>query len=308
MQKKGILPILLAMTLTVSSLTGCSGSDQEAQVTSSAGQEQQDTQKALQGHNEDVTSNLGVWGRAMGSVLISMNEGSPYYFGGYEETEANRKAAADILNSSWNISNRKELLGQIYELITEGSRKEYRQEAAQMNRLSDKKLKKVMSQLSGSLLIHYQQIQRNWQTWGRDGLLAWDMCRVSHLVQWGLIAEYLTLDEAQALIEPAARRLQEKFQSWEQVITNWLDGYALYAVIDTEQPDNDYQKRKEVYEKLVEQQKQAGVLYDDDLFQEEIVPLTDCTYKTLFQELKKTQKKSGHKNKKGKKQSQKNDE
>ena len=308
MQKKGILPILLAMTLTVSSLTGCSGSDQEAQVTSSAGQEQQDTQKALQGHNEDVTSNLGVWGRAMGSVLISMNEGSPYYFGGYEETEANRKAAADILNSSWNISNRKELLGQIYELITEGSRKEYRQEAAQMNRLSDKKLKKVMSQLSGSLLIHYQQIQRNWQTWGRDGLLAWDMCRVSHLVQWGLIAEYLTLDEAQALIEPAARRLQEKFQSWEQVITNWLDGYALYAVIDTEQPDNDYQKRKEVYEKLVEQQKQAGVLYDDDLFQEEIVPLTDCTYKTLFQELKKTQKKSGHKNKNGKKQSQKNDE
>ncbi len=308
MQKKGILPILLAMTLTVSSLTGCSGSDQEAQVTSSAGQEQQDTQKALQGHNEDVTANLGVWGRAMGSVLISMNEGSPYYFGGYEETEANRKAAADILNSSWNISNRKELLGQIYELITEGSRKEYRQEAAQMNRLSDKKLKKVMSQLSGSLLIHYQQIQRNWQTWGRDGLLAWDMCRVSHLVQWGLIAEYLTLDEAQALIEPAARRLQEKFQSWEQVITNWLDGYALYAVIDTEQPDNDYQKRKEVYEKLVEQQKQAGVLYDDDLFQEEIVPLTNCTYKTLFQELKKTQKKSGHKNKKGKKQSQKNDE
>lgn len=308
MQKKGILPILLAMTLTVSSLTGCSGSDQEAQVTSSAGQEQQDTQKALQGHNEDVTSNLGVWGRAMGSVLISMNEGSPYYFGGYEETEANRKAAADILNSSWNISNRKELLGQIYELITEGSRKEYRQEAAQMNRLSDKKLKKVMSQLSGSLLIHYQQIQRNWQTWGRDGLLAWDMCRVSHLVQWGLIAEYLTLDEAQALIEPAARRLQEKFQSWEQVIANWLDGYALYAVIDTEQLDNDYQKRKEVYEKLVEQQKQAGVLYDDDLFQEEIVPLTNCTYKTLFQELKKTQKKSGHKNKKGKKQSQKNDE
>ena len=95
----------------------------------------------MTGHNENEDSNLGAWGRAMGAVLISINDGNPYYFGGYEATDANKKAARNILKSSWNISSRKDLLKQIRFLQNTGSRKDYRREAKDLKALSARERK-----------------------------------------------------------------------------------------------------------------------------------------------------------------------
>lgn len=287
---------VLAGTLTVGMLSGCSYNDTSDTKTSSEETSDQES-SVLQGHNEDSESNLGAWGRAMGSVLIAINEGSPYYFGGYAASDENQKAAANILEKSWEISSRKDLLKQIKQLLNSGSRKAYQKEAKEMDALSDKKLKKAMKQLSGPLLVHYKLVQKNWDTWGEKGLLAWDMCRISHLVQWGYIAGYLEREEAQAMIEPAAQNLKEQFDNWEDVIMNWLDGYALSASIDLQESGNDYEKREEVYQSLVNEQKEKGTLYDDSLFQTEIIPLSDTSYTTIMEEVK-TKKKSKNQDKK----------
>jgi hypothetical protein len=266
-----LLGIVFVFCLLTSSLSGCAVT--ASPDVSSEDEVLQETPSVVD-HNEDEDSNLGAWARAMGGVLIALNEGDPYYFGGYKTTEANRTAAADILKSSWNITDRKDLKKQIRTLLKSGSRKEYLEEASEMNALSARERKKAFKQLSGDLAIHYKNLRYNWKKWGKKGLLAWDMCRISHLVQWGYVAGYLEREEAQSMIEPAARKLQKNFDNWEDVVRNWLDGYGLSASIPLESvEETDCDKRWSIYQSLVEQQEEKGILYDDSLFDTEVIPI-----------------------------------
>ncbi|MDE6567356.1 MAG: DUF1266 domain-containing protein [Lachnospiraceae bacterium] len=281
--------LLFLGILLLSVMTGCagnSGRNDNNQNNSSAEQ----TRKPLK-TLEDPSSNLGQWGRAMGSVLIAINEGDVYYFGGYEQTDGNKEAAARILKQSWNITDRRELLVQIQNLLTTGSRKEYRKEAKEMKAMSKKELRTALKQLSGDTLNHYNMVQYNWKKWKKKGLLAWDMCRVSHLAQWGYVAGYITIEEAQALIEPAAGKIAENFDNWDDVQQNWLDGYALYAAIDAENPaGTDYEVRQKKYEELKEAQNKETKLYDDSLFTAGIVPLSGVSADTILAEVATAEK------------------
>ncbi len=279
LSKSKHISYLLAGILFILALTGCS-----EQKTTKPKATPVPTPKELVSQ-EDPNSNLGQWGRAMGSVLIAMNEGNVYYFGGYETTEENRKAAARILKQSWNINNRTDLLVQIQNLLKTGDRKGYRKEAKEMRSMSKKALKTALKQLSGETLTHYEMVQYNWNKWKKKGLLAWDLCRVSHLVQWGYVAGYLNVTEAQALIAPAATELQNNFGNWDEVQQNWLDGYALFAAIDAGNPaGTDYEKRQKIYEELKAAQEQNGVLYDDSLFQKEVILISGVDAESLLKE------------------------
>ena len=282
--KKKILMALCACSLMCSTFTGCSNTAPSEVIATP-----EPTPKVVD-HNEEKNSNLGQWGRAMGSVLIYLNDGSPYYFGGYMTTEENKKSAINILSSSWNISSRKKLLKQIQLLIETGDRESFYEEAKDMDHMSKKELNKAMKQLSGDLLIQYQMLQYNWETWNKKGLLAWDMCRVSHLVQWGYIAGYLDCKEAQALIEPAAENLKKNFTSWEEVQNNWLDGYCLFANVDRNASNTDYTNRLSIYQTLKKEQKQEDLLYDDSLFTSELVPVSGISYQTILKEIEPKEK------------------
>lgn len=277
--KKRLLSLLCVVCLLVSLTAGCS------QETKETGKVPAPT-KAAQDYNEEETSNLGLWARAAGSVLIYINDGNPYYFGGYEATEDNKKAALNILDKSWEIQSRKDLLKQIKQLLLTGDRKKFRKEAKEMNSMSKKDLKTAMKQLDGSLLIHYEMVQYNWDTWKEKGLIAWDMCRVSHLLQWGYVAGYLDREEAQAMMEPAAKRLQDNFSGWEEVQNNWLDGFCLHAAIDREAENTDYTNRKAIYETICSEQEKDKLLYDDALFSDAILPVSGVSYQTILQEIK----------------------
>ncbi len=286
--KKRVIVLLCVCSLLAGTFTGCSGQQDKRQGTMAAPEE---TQPPVD-YNEDSRSNLGAWGRAMGSVLIYLNDGNPYYFGGYEATKENREAAADILQASWHIKNRKDLLRQIRHLLKTGDRKAFRREAREMRQMEKKELKTAMRQLSGDLLVHYQMVRYNWKTWKKKGLLAWDLCRVSHLVQWGYIAGYVSREEAQALIGPAAKKLKKNFSNWEEVQNNWLDGFCLFAGIDRKAANTDYTNRKALYETLKAQQAaKEKPLYDDSLFTAEIKPVPGVSGKAVFKEISKKKEK-----------------
>lgn len=239
---------------------------------------------------EDETSNLGLWARAMGSILMSMNEGNVYYFGGYEKNEFNMEAAQTILEQSWSIKTRKNLIKQI-KILTKGKEnKKYLKEAKEVNSYTANELKSILKELPEENRRYYSLVQYNWEKWQDRGMLAWDLCRVSHLAQWGFLAGFITIEEAQAIIEPAARKLKKRFTSWEEVQMNWLDGYALWAEVDMDAQENEYLNRKEVYESLVAGQEENGLLYDDSLFSTEIIPIGGHSYKDLFSEVKSIKK------------------
>ena len=89
------------------------------------------------------------------------------------------------------------------------------------------------------------------------------------------------------MLEPAALRLQKKFDNWDDVVINWLDGYAYASSIPIRSvEETDYTSRKNVYEKLVADQKESDPLFDDNLFHTEIIPLGTITYDSLMDEIK----------------------
>lgn len=297
-KKHCFLTWILTGCLVLGGLTGCYSSDSKSTDTSGSNPQSTTAVKTMTGHNENEDSNLGAWGRAMGAVLISINDGNPYYFGGYEATDANKKAARNILKSSWNISGRKDLLKQIRFLQDTGSRKDYLREAKDLKALSVKERKKALKQISGVLKTHYSNLQYISDTWGKKGLLAWDLCRISHLAQWGYIADYINLDEAQAVLEPAVIRLRKNFDNWDDVVNNWLDGYAYASSIEIRSIEKtDYTNRQEIYKKLVSEQKDTDPLFDNKLFQEDIIPLGTVSYNSLIEELKTTPKTKKKQNK-----------
>lgn len=297
-KKHCFLAWILTGCLLIGSLTGCSGNKQKNGDTSGDLPQSTTSAQSMTGHNENEDSNLGAWGRAMGAVLISINDGNPYYFGGYEATDANKKAARNILKSSWSISGRKDLLRQIRFLQNTGSRKDYKRESKELKALSAKERKKALDQVSGVLKTHYDNLQYVSDTWGKKGLLAWDLCRISHLVQWGYIADYVNLDEAQALLQPAATELQKSFDNWDDVVSNWLDGYAYSSSIEIRSIEKtDYTNRQEIYQKLLSEQKDTDPLFDNNLFQEDIIPLGTVSYDSLMEEIKTTPKTKKKQNK-----------
>lgn len=88
-QKKWITYVCITAILC-STLIGCSSKKQ-----TTVDKQASPTPKVLVS-DEDKNSNLGQWGRAMGSVLIAINEGNVYYFGGYEPTDGNQKRRCDL--------------------------------------------------------------------------------------------------------------------------------------------------------------------------------------------------------------------
>lgn len=91
---------------------------------------------------------------------------------------------------------------------------------------------------------------------------AWDLFRVGHLASWGYSAEYLTADEALALVKPAAQKLKAAYGNWDEAYADWLEGYKAFSGSEEE-----YASRKELYQQLKDAQAVYGLLFDDSLFQ-----------------------------------------
>ena len=68
--------------------------------------------------------------------------------------------------------------------------------------------------------------------WGDKGIIAWDLCRASNVLQWGYTAGYITKDEALAMGQDAVAAAVEAFDSWEELYDNYLDGYAWWSRSD----------------------------------------------------------------------------
>lgn len=56
------------------------------------------------------------------------------------------------------------------------------------------------------------------------GILAWDLCRLCNIATWGTIAGYIKYKDAISLCVKAGKKLQDNFDSWDDMINNYLLG------------------------------------------------------------------------------------
>ncbi len=187
-------------------------------------------------------TNLEPWAMAMGAYLNAVNNGGrPTVFGGrgrglsYGMDTIGKPSAVGtvytyqwaryLLENSWNIHSRKELLAAVPALTDAEHNADFLRQAEQLAAMPAaeyRQLLKTAGEADACLLPYTKHLG---EKWGDRGILCWDLFRVSNLVQWGYAAGYLTYPEALALLEPAAALVQTHFKSWNEAFENYLDGY-----------------------------------------------------------------------------------
>ena len=60
-------------------------------------------------------------------------------------------------------------------------------------------------------------------------LLSWDLSRLICVARWGFVADYITADEAWAWIGQAAHRLQAEYNSWDELIDAFCEGFYIWG-------------------------------------------------------------------------------
>lgn len=162
-------------------------------------------------------SNLEQWALPMGAMIPAVAYTAPTHFGrsrgavalmGYETVPV-AQSARKTLAESWGIQDRASLVSTIMVMTENGHNSEFLKLAE-----------------SGKADAYTEAL---FKKWGERGILCWDLFRMSNLAQFGYEAGYVTYAEALALIEPAAKRLQETFSSWESAYENYLDGYGWWS-------------------------------------------------------------------------------
>lgn len=186
--------------------------------------------------SEYEKTNLEAWAKPMGALLALTGGGDPALFGGDGRAPHPNAAktqlvepvtvARQVLGGDWDVPDRESLLAAVEEIMAGGHNAEFLDSAEEVKGMSALQVRQRASMMDKVDRYMWPQTKALWDKWGKKkGILAWDLCRVSSLAQWGYTAGYLTYAEALELIEPAAARLCKSFSSWEEVYENFLDGY-----------------------------------------------------------------------------------
>ena len=247
--------------------------------------------KALAGN-----TNLEPWAMAMGAYLNAVNNGGrPTVFGSKERglsygmdaigkpsavgTVYTYEWARYILEDSWGITGREELIQTVCRMTYYGHNADFQADVAMIEGMSAAEYREVLKNAEGMDAYMFPYTKRLGQKWGGRGILCWDLFRMSNLVQWGYVAGYLTYPEALALLEPAATLVQKNFKSWDEAFENYLDGYNWWAREDVGTKDPWTVTRGPYVKKLMQN---YGELFDDSLFKSPIKGVPGVTAERLL--------------------------
>lgn len=235
------------------------------------------------------TSNLEAWALPMGAMLNYLNTKNATHFGesnrctfyhptsGLDRTDLEvrmYRECRDRLTEGWNINSRDDLINTVLSMTFYGHDASFRDMAADVKLRTPEEREQIsaLSDVWGSYMWEYtEQLD---EKWGDRGIMAWDLFRMSNLVQWGYTAGYVTYEEALALVEPAATLLCENFSSWDEAYENYLDGYNWWARNDVLNQDIWGTERGKAYQKMKRDPKIAPI-FDDSLFQVGVIPLPE---------------------------------
>lgn len=178
----------------------------------------------------------------MGALLDFLWEGDPTRFGlstrgpqletvsgsnGLSEnrTVLPRDRSRELLEGTWGIDGRETLLETVNDLLEEGDSQDFRSAAKEVWSLSDREIARRTKGLSETDQYMWPWTKALWNKWTSKGLRAWDLCRCAAFLEWGYTAGYVTYREALEFLEPATEELTEKFDTWDEVYENFLEGY-----------------------------------------------------------------------------------
>lgn len=190
-----------------------------------------------------------IWALAASAMLAEGNN-EPHVLLARERSEEYIQAYRRLLDQSWGIKGRSDLLSNLGWLEQGGHRAEFEQMGAQIDELDEAQYNAVLAKYQ-DYPDTYQRIvvvRKYHRILGAKSILAWDFCRYINLCRWAYIAGYITEDEAWAKIIPIARQIQKSFSSWQEMGEDYLIGREFWSYTESQRSGEKY---RNIYQKLV---------------------------------------------------------
>lgn len=246
------------------------------------------------------SSNLETWALPMGAMLTYVNQagviltrlpeaGAPARFGAYARSAELVEDYRGKL-AGWGIYGREDLVSTVISMTLAGHNASFFEMAADVKQRSEKERKEISEASSAWPYFMWGYTEDLAEKWGDRGILAWDLFRMSNLVQWGYVAGYVTYEEALALVAPAATLLSATFSSWDEAYENYLDGYTWWSRTSPDSwAEDDDVKKAETQEGWQEWMKMPrgiyyfnmktdpglSAIFDDSLFETGVIGLPE---------------------------------
>ena len=175
------------------------------------------------------------WALATTALIFAFNDNHLDTLTGVAATPDSIENERKQLAEGWSIYSRADLLRTLDWLQLRGHRTGFNELGLRVSTLSDEQLAVIRSQLSDNTeaVNQLDVVRAHYQELGSKSILAWDLVRYISLCRWGVLAGYISEDYAWARIMPAAQQLQQTFNSWQDLQTNYLIGREFWSLKQT---------------------------------------------------------------------------
>lgn len=175
------------------------------------------------------------WALATTALIFAFNGNHLDTLTGVAATPDSIENERKQLAEGWSIYSQADLLRTLDWLQLQGHRTGFNELGLRVSTLSDEQLAVKRSQLSDNTeaVNQLDVVRAHYQELGSKSILAWDLARYISLCRWGVLAGYISEDYAWARIMPAAQQLQQTFNSWQDLQTNYLIGREFWSLKQT---------------------------------------------------------------------------
>jgi len=182
------------------------------------------------------------WALGCAAVLIERYHGRHDSLSPSKINERNIQKEKELLNEWWGINSRNDLFDNLLWLYGEGHRKKFDEMGKHVTALSEEEYSHFLQRnMDDQEIAQEIRIAKEYyQKLGSKGILGWDYSRYICLCRWGYLIGYLSEEEAWQLIMEAARVLQKKFDSWEDLGRNYLIGRQFWSYKETIEAGYEY--------------------------------------------------------------------
>ena len=183
-------------------------------------------QRAMQSSTHETPNSPHAWALATTAILFEINRFHLDMLAGTTITPDGEENQKHQLSQGWGVSNRDDLLKKLAWLQYQGHRFGFEEFGRRADALTEQDILTLEAQVQSNpqAVTQLDIVIKYHRNLGEKSILAWDLVRYISLCRWGYLAGYLSQEEAWDLIMPAALRLQQTFDSWQDLQNNYLIG------------------------------------------------------------------------------------
>jgi hypothetical protein len=171
------------------------------------------------------------WALATSALLTYANGGRFDTLSPHARDAATIAEIRGVLERSWGIQTRSDLLGVLERLDYPGHRGEFQRMGQELAAMTEARYQASLfhERHSHELVVRMKLTREHYPKHRDNSLVAWDYGRYIMVCRWGHTIGFLTADEAWDRIMPAARKIQSGYHSWSEMAEDYLVGREFWS-------------------------------------------------------------------------------